>query len=228
MKERPILFSSPMVRAILDGRKTQTRRVVDVSRLRGGNFDHRGIGAFEWMENLLWRARAGGWNVWSKPIKCPFGNPGDRLWVRETFANEVQVEHDQPPPHNDGRPVWYDDDGLWHQAHYRATDPAPDLMYEDHPRDEPHCRWMPSIHMPRKASRITLEISGVRVERLNDICELHAQKEGAPLLSCGYDAKADLSFASHVKGFSNLWESINGHGSWEKNPWVWVIEFRRL
>lgn len=214
MKERPILFSGPMVRAILDGRKTQTRRVVkltDAGRVKKPG-SHKN------------------WHLGDPDavLACQYGEPGDRMWVRETFANEVQVEHDQPPPHNDGRPVWYDDDGLWHQAHYRATDPAPDLMYEDHPRDEPHCRWTPSIHMPRKASRITLEISGVRVERLNDICELHAQKEGAPLLSCGYDAKADLSFASHVKGFSNLWESINGHGSWEKNPWVWVIEFRRL
>ena len=213
MKERPILFSGPMVRAILDGRKTQTRRVVKL--------------------NAAGRVKEPGsprnWHLDDPDavLACPYGQPGERLWVRETFkavaSGEVKNGYGEVrygfAYQADGATRWQEHPTIIHDL--TGQPPTGPMQFNPVP-------WKPSIHMPRKASRITLEISGVRVERLNDICELHAQKEGAPLLSCGYDAKADLSFASHVKGFSNLWESINGHGSWEKNPWVWVIEFRRL
>lgn len=210
MKERPILFSAPMVRAIQAGTKTQTRRVVKLT----------GAG----------RVKAQGsprnWHIDDPEavLACPYGQPGDRLWVRETFVVERQVEHDQPPPHADGRPIQRCDDfgGMqWRQPHYRATDPTPELAYEDG-SGEPECRWKPSIHMPHWASRITLEIVSVRVERLKDISEPDARSEGCEPAWFG------KRFAGYSTAFAQLWESINGAGSWDANPWVWVVEFRKL
>jgi hypothetical protein len=136
-------------------------------------------------------------------LKCPFGVPGDRLWVRETWGDGEE---------NNCEPGVY----------YRATDPAWD-------EEETGFRWKPSIHMPRWASRITLEVTGVRVERLNDISEADAETEGcrAEVISgtAGYD---DQGVISAVEKFRELWESINGPGSWAENPWVWVVEFERI
>jgi hypothetical protein len=220
MKERPILFSAPMVRAILEGRKTQTRRVVKPQPESGHDGEpYWHVGGYRaWQYRGVTDTLRMGTN---NPLVCPYGQPGDRLWVRETFVVEHQIESDQPPPYNDGRPValGHGFGGTeWRQCHYRATDPVPDLMYEDHPRDEPHCRWTPSIHMPRWASRITLEITGVRVERLRDITMDDVFAEGC-MLSTSKEEPRD---------FQNLWESINGPGSWEANPWVWVVEFKRV
>lgn len=174
MKERPILFSGPMVRAILDGRKTQTRRIVKAKHL-------------PFMENLLGGFLDGKWN--QRPL--PYGQPGDRLWVREAWANTRG------------------DDSL--PTYYRSDERIEDLQRT----------WKPSIHMPRWASRITLEITGVRVERLQDISDLEARQEGL-----------QPDFYGSVMGckrkFIDLWESINGPGSWAANPRVWVIEFRRI
>lgn len=222
------------VRAILDGRKTQVRRAVKPQP------DAELGGEPYWF--------IGGYRVWpyreaSDPLRrarsllaCPYGAPGDRLLVREAFALEHSVEHDQPLPHADGRPVKrrHDDDidcvhPAWIQPHYRATDPAPELCYEDGPAGGSEgdfgCRWRPSIHMPRWASRITLEIESVRVERLQDISEADAVAEG-----CGQDGSVDgVYVANNPRGaFFHLWRQINGLDSWRANPWVWVVEFRRL
>lgn len=236
MNEYPILFSTEMVKAILDGRKTQMRRVM---RPQPYMSEHPAIGG-EIKPCLMWqRAKSSGtWMAWESRnwkfdlminTDCPYGQPGDRLWVRETFAIEHQIESDQTPPHNDGRPIKLGEafgGTEWRQCHYRATDPVPDLMYEDHPRDEPHCRWTPSIHMPRWASRIILEVTGVRVERVKDITWQDIAAEGCPpehhMDNCNGISHAMFGW------FGYLWDSINakrGH-SWDSNPWVWVVEFR--
>ena len=163
MTERPILFSAPMVRAILDRTKTQTRRVVKLKP--------------DYMETFL--------RLPNKVACCPYGQPGGRLWVRETFEDCESALHSC---------VLYRADG-----------------------GTPGTKWTPSIHMPRWASRITLEITGVRVERLRDNREADAISEGTPFPCGGW-----------VGGYQKLWESIHGPGSWDLNPWVWVVEFKRV
>ena len=217
MKERPILFSAPMVRAILAGAKTQTRRVVKppigyrcpdaMKHWTDVNFQNgrpvwlvRGeAGAFKWMP-------------------CPYGQPGDRLWVRETWAAHWMYDD---VPHSVARSNRCDlqrTDNRWFAA---DGDGAPSQH-----GSEPNGlrgRWRPSIHTPRWASRITLEITGVRVERLQDIRETDAQAEGAePLL-----VPPDGGSTVYTEGYRHLWEQINGPGSWDANPFVWVVEFRR-
>lgn len=173
MKDRPILFSAPMVRAILANTKTQTRRVARVNPM------HQGM------------ALEPGEMAHGIPLKtCPYGQPGDRLWVRETWAPLT---------------VGYA---------YRA-----DPVWNGPPAD----RWRPSIHMPRAASRITLEVTGVRVEKLQDISEADAQAEGA-----ARHISPAAFLTGHRQGYRLLWESINGPDSWAANPWVWVIEFKRI
>ena len=240
MKERPIIFSGPMVRAILEGRKTQMRRVVKPQPRTRADIGHFGAG----MPFI---------RTASKPVRCPYGQAGEKLWVRQTFALQTCVEGEYPP-FDDGRPVLRrpeeDIEGwqpLWAQAHYRATDPAPDLCCD---RDGcSQCRdydmgphWRPSIHMPRWASRITLEVTGVRVERLQDISYKDAIAEGVADMAVLCD-EMDPGWHNSVgettedvarrlrwpqRAYRNLWESINGAGSWDVNPWVWVIKFKRV
>jgi len=188
-RERPILFNGDMVRAILEGRKTMTRRVM---KHQPGEVTAVG-------RPLFFQDGDTGRRV---SPKCPYGQPGDHLWVRETFADEA----------GDTRKY------LGDHIYYRADGDGVDLQ---------DGFWTPSIHMPRWASRITLEVTGVRVERLQDISEEDAQAEGAePKLCTGYPYHNPPS--THTNGFCQLWESINGPGSWDANPWVWVVEFRRL
>lgn len=190
MNERPILFSTPMVRAILDGRKTQTRRVVKPCHMA---MDHGEAADGTCID-------AGYIPVWRL---CPYGHPGDRLWVRETFRR------------------W--PDGI----QYRADLPA------DDERDPSHFpRWKPSIHMPRDCSRILLEVTGVRAERLHAIGDKDARAEGAPCIdeASGREVlfpDADKA-GSWTLGFRGIWQSINGEASWDANPWVWVVEFERV
>lgn len=196
MKEIPILFSAPMVRAILDGRKTQTRRIVKLPR---GWADKYPICDPFAMPPAVWW-----WNGVHERVgvrqECPYGQPGDRLWVREAFSAMGDKSRQASP-------IFYRAD--------RATD---------------NCGWTPSIHMPRWASRILLEITDVRVERLQEISEADAKAEGTfgpePAVVGGEDC--EIGFPSHVQEFRHLWESINGEGSWIENPWVWVIEFKRI
>ena len=196
MRSTPVIFSAEMVRAILDGKKTQTRRLIKSyisENIRSG------------MSPLEWES--------VKKI-CPYGTRKDKLWVRETFVLESQVEHDQNPPYSDGRPIGGYEDS-WLMPHYRATDQTPDLMYEG--SDEPNCKWKPSIFMPRWASRICLEIEDIWIERLQDISEEDAADEGCNLVN-----------GSYVNPYKNLWQSIYGDDSWSENPWVWVVKFIKV
>ena len=187
MKERPILFSAPMVRAILEGAKTQTRRVV------------RGQVA------ALDRGHA---TIIGGP-SCPYGAPGDRLWVRETWT---AIDERGEAVSRRTRHV---DQNCGDRLVYRADDR---VLTE---------QWRPSIFMPRWASRITLEVTAVRVERLHDITEEDARREGvepAPFAKAGRPAGH-----LHLEAFEDVWDSINGkHAPWASNPWVFVIDFRRL
>ncbi len=212
MKQHPILFSAPMVRAVLDGTKTQTRRTIKTSAprlnlgdqfrfgpslseesvrksvpMRRGSYDfcgHVGQGSREAPETEI-------------NLKCPFGIAGDQLWVKETFS------------------LCESRRGDGHRAPlYRATA----LVGDD-------VKWKPSIFMPRWASRITLEIVKIRIERLNEISREDAAAEGVgPMRSDGRTHSGKHA----VDEFADLWDSINGPHTWEQNPWVWVVEFKRI
>lgn len=215
MAERPILFSARMVKALLDGRKTQTRRVV---KLLGADC----IEERAWETHFLqspwpWSPQADEW------LACPYGVPGDRLWVRETWA---------PLGKNDPsgkRVVYAAGPFLWGNS-----DPKVGVTW---PPPKNSCdavrvaRWRPSIHMPRWASRITLEVTGVRVERLCNISEDDALAEGALAARQAAEARG-LTTTDDVpsarRSFRRLWESINGADSWAANPWVWVVSFKRV
>lgn len=210
MRERPILFSAPMVRAILAGNKTQTRRGVK-EPISG--WLNNANGSYKVMDGQVFN-----YSFDQHLGNCPYGKPGDRLWVKESFWGcDAPGWGDQPC-------VVYDDE--WHGKEYRPAAVRP---------------WarkfgrIPSIHMPRDCSRITLEITGVRVERLNDISEddVDAECFGGdyptrvlPDLFPGHPD--DWSHLSMEQCFQRLWESINGPGSWDANPWVWVVEFEQV
>ena len=208
MKERPILFSAPMVRALLDGSKTQTRRAVKPPRTR------------EWF--VLEDHGSGWWPYQSDdgessncndgmehPYACPYGRPGDRLWVRE---NGWQRPERTPKMMSEGAHIWqpyaYDADAQFGLGIANKT-------YKD-------LGWKrrPSIHMPRWASRILLAVTEVRVERLQDISRGDAMGEGCPFpnMAKGDDPK---------KWYAEQWRQINGADAWDANPWVWAVSFRR-
>lgn len=200
IKERPILFSGPMVRAILSGAKTQTRRIVKVS----GSW---AVEETEFAESQLWPGYEDENGEWQW-IDCPYGKPGGRLWVRETFARS--------------RNNW-----LYAASSVVSDGPQGNVEEWDWDLSTPN-RWRPSIHMPRWASRLTLQITSVRVERLNEISEEDAIAEGCEreFAADGSDYGAGLTTA--CEQFERLWESINGNGSWATNPWVWVVSFKRI
>ena len=203
MKERPILFGAPMVRALLAGTKTQTRRPYKTKNggIQPNPNDRPG------MAQIL--------------RNCPYGQPGDQLWVRENFCDLLGtgVEH---------RP-----DVFATPQRYAFAADCPTDSYNDVARKDYGLKWKPSIHMPRAASRITLEVTGVRVERLQDISEADCIAEGCTQNANGYywggpHAVSGLKQLATAKGaYRDLWESINGPGSWDANPWVWVVEFKR-
>jgi hypothetical protein len=189
-RERPIIFSGPMVRAILDGSKTQTRRIAK-------EFDEMPN-----LDRILQR--------FPHPNGCRHGTPGDRLWVRETWA-----------PERDGT-ACPDDTGIL----YRATD----LGWDD---EDTGLRWRPSIFMPRTASRILLEITDVRVQRLQDISEDDARAEGidddaADKVLMMAEAMNQREPRPLASAFETIWDTIHGSGAWHANPWVWALTFRRL
>ncbi|MFC3902534.1 hypothetical protein SAMN05421749_103290 [Acinetobacter marinus] len=203
MKERPILFKTEMVQAILKGRKTQTRRVLKAQPPVKKNrvvplyqVEHKvtEVSFHEILKDDIPHC--------SSFFKCksPFGKIGDRLWVRETFC--YAWNEDDHICDKDGNPVWDVKDA---HIYYAASETKVDG------------KWKPSIHMPRWASRILLEITNIQVERLNDVSESDCVKEGV--------GSAFLRDCKKPK-FMQLWESINGADSWAENPWVWVIEFR--
>ncbi len=217
MKERPILFSSSMVRAILDGSKTQTRRVVKPQPDWVNENAGCGIATGGWImpspraDWLHWR----GSRLLRPEPRCPYGLPGDRLWVRENFAIVPRTAYAR----SDGVQQTLRPDDDHDAAIYRAG----------WDRSNGGFRWRPSIHMPRWASRILLEITDVRVERLQDISEADAQAEGVKVDGNGHAVRDDVVNVGGARtAFAELWESINGPDSWSANPWVWVIEFRRI
>lgn len=194
VKSRPILFSSPMVKAILGGHKRQTRRIL---KAKDPN-PERCITLHTLMANVLeWRLQDGRWfgiEGYDTLVyaDCPYGAVGDRLWVRETFCQ-------------------YGSGYIYRADYSGGLTPISDGIGGP---------WKPSIFMPRAASRITLEITGVRVERLHDISEDDARAEGVSKgMAC--------DDYSRVRHFQSLWEGINGKESWDANPWLWVLEFQR-
>jgi hypothetical protein len=206
-----------MVRAILDGRKTQTRRGIDLDQFGPSTtvgYDWTWRGQAPVRSIAQQRRHAGG--CWQEVRHdrlmslCPYGSHGDRLWVRESFWNGVNCYTDAS-----GEAVSYWTDKV--QYLEERSEPGP--WSEPYGSNVPWMVKRPSIHMPRKLSRITLEITGVRVERLNEIREADAISEGCQCAG----VPASLT---NVGAFAKLWESINGPGSWVANPWVWVVEFK--
>lgn len=206
MKERGIIFNTEMVRAILDGRKTQTRRIINPQpeltqksgfKWKGGLF---GAGSDDRETNRNFAHK-----------NCPLGKVGDRLWVRETFQAGLCTES---------------------TFAYKATHKPSDL---EEGWDE-IIKWRPSIHMPRFASRITLEITDVRVERLNNISPRDVVSEGLiQLPASGRYVRFEgaqyfgLAYRDHKEAFADLWDEVSKPDwSFESNPWVWVIEFKRV
>ena len=251
MNERGILFSAPMVRALLAGTKTQTRRVCEQQPYPNGTWNVQ-LQDFQCHNDFLPPSAmlmdAGGKALYTTSdlegweSECPYGLAGDRLWVRETWAKPAAL---------DPGPTVY-------RADYPACVPP---GFENLPAVD-EITWKPSIHMFRRDSRILLEIVSVRVERLNDISEADAKAEGVIQLDAddykrpevrtkegwalcptcagtglhdtlgpngGVNCDVDCRDCdTHVKLYQHLWESINGAGSWASNPWVWVVEFRRV
>ena len=227
-RERPLLFSAPMIRALLSGAKTQTRRLVDmrhISFIGGRDHDHDdpalwGFGDIDGCWHVLDR-KAQPWSGAGLPhesyaITCPHGSVGERLWVRETWAQVWKTEY--PPDDVRDCDVQYRAD--WPNDRYPGHWP-------DDCADDPACgRWKPSIHMPRWASRITLEITGVRVERLQQITDADAIAEGMPHPT---EWSLDCSSTPPTHHFRRLWDAENGKRCpWSSNPFLWVIDFRRL
>lgn len=215
MAERPILFNTAMVRAILAGTKTQTRRVVKPPRNRPAFvlLDH-GNGWWPYQSDDGESELCD--DGMEHPYTCPYGKPGDRLWVREAFMHEPA-------------------DYCWEASVSIPCRPASTVYRADFPDSRPGEGWKPSIHMPRCASRITLEVTAVRVERLQDISEADAVAEGVELEryvpvsdSAGMHASGEAEPTDPVHEYRDLWESINGPNSWDANPWVWVVEFKRV
>jgi hypothetical protein len=194
MKERPIIFSAPMVRAILDGSKTQTRRAVKPQPQ-------------ELAPNPSGRA------VLHEP--CPYGLPGDRLWVREGFkpiaSGEVKNGYGEVrygfAYKADSATVWAERPTIIHDL--SGQPPTGSMQFEERP-------WKSPIHMPHAACRIRLEITDVRVQRVQDISEADALAEGV------------RRQIKHAAAYAELWDSINGAGAWDANPWVWVVSFARI
>lgn len=239
MKERPIIFSAPMVRAILDGTKTQTRRIVngiDPDMPSGHFFKEydQGFVALEYID--------GHYHPWDGvAFRCPYGKPGDRLWVRETFHTSLigdagtAIDYKAGPETTNEQPY----------SNFTTSIEAYEWTAQKYKK-----HWMPSIHMPRWASRILLEVTDVRVERVQAISEADAIDEGIDTMIDQHQTKycrwhhahysdegvcidpgeCDCCGYSYVQHYTALWDSTNakrGYG-WEANPWVWVVEFKRI
>lgn len=241
MRERPILFSGAMVRAIIDGRKTQTRRVIKAKR--GWPIDFVGggpVGGPDWNDPNCWGFEDPNTTIWwllnsdgdgSQQIPSPYGQPGDRLWVREAWR--VGRPHDKTPPREILPNALEKDKGvtvLYEAGGWRSVGPAgreEPVYAADAPMPDWAGKRRPPMFMPRWACRLELEITGVRVERLNDCSAKDAIAEGAePLPPC--QLISQICPEDYVAGYRKLWDGINGTGAWDANPWVWVVEFRRI
>jgi hypothetical protein len=217
VKERPILFSAPMVRSILTGQKTVTRRVVKPQpTLETDDWVLDAGGTGKWMGSGPSPATGGTRQTWAW-ASCPYGKPGDRLWVRETWLPDPDADHEAWNNHTDTYVSW--------SGCGSRIDGVPPAL-----RNPRHCIyregwdggglvWRPSIHMPRWACRILLDVTDVRVERLQDISEEHAIAEGVDVSICQQFLETSptrhLCKLAALHGFSGLWESINGAGTWD-------------
>lgn len=226
-KERPILFNGAMVRAILSGQKTVTRRPIKGNQIptyiKSDSPEHQwmavvqdhprwGFGAFGATEEecAAELAMYGG---------CPYGRQGDRLWVRETWAADAQVDAVAPRDLSQGEPIHYPADGALRQTGCAMLTTG---------------KGRPSIHMPRWASRILLEITEVRVERLQDISDEHCAAEGVRamrddsgmLVGREGPGRYVTPWQTRIEAFRDIWQSTGG--DWDANPWVWVVEFKRV
>ncbi|MCR6136529.1 hypothetical protein NU406_29435 [Klebsiella pneumoniae] len=206
MTERGMIFNAEMVRAILAGRKTQTRRPIKWKQTRFTEIGEREDGSkWPWSEDAEHAC-----DFWHP---CPFGAVGDRIWVRETWSSDFAN--------------YYPNDRVWYAADNNRQldiDMVDGIRGIYSPESDVHVpfRWHPSIHMPRWASRILLEITGVRVERLQSITLGDICKE----VGCGLYDFRPATYGFQV--WEELWKSIYGAESWNANPWVWVIEFKRV
>lgn len=233
MKERPILFSAPMVRAILAGTKTQTRRAVkhEAPDEADGccSVEIDGVDTFCWVTGEDQDIHPS-----AKQFPCPYGQPGDRLWVRETFFAWGRWETRYSA--KKGRDEWHFVDMTLECGkayEYPATGGQPQPMGGARYRGGTTPTWWkrPAIHMPRAASRITLEITSVRVERLQEISEADAAAEGVIRKSehqAPWSGDGLRYWLTARDAFADLWQSINGPESWNANPWVWVVEFKKV
>ena len=213
MKETPLLFKPEMVRATLReiNPKEQTRRLIS-KLLKFGMITEFGVSdtpGYDWH----FRDKRMLWNDISHDMLlecCPYGKVGDRLWVKETWA--ARPDQDHLPPSQ------CDDTGLWWKASLNGTETGYAAC---------HGKWRPSIFMPRWASRILLEITAIRVERLQDISDADAKAEGVSFGNITDQVTGEID-CDAVEAYRYLWEKINGAGSWDDNPWVWVVEFKRI
>ncbi|EOW7176066.1 hypothetical protein ACOZ9G_001238 [Salmonella enterica subsp. enterica serovar Chester] len=210
MSERGMIFNAEMVNAILSGRKTQTRRHIKWKQTRFTEIAERDDGSlWPWAENC----ERGG-DIW---FACPYGEIGDRIWVRETW--QVIHDHIDESSHVEDRTyapsIPKEKDRYWHTVYAEH--------FGDKSREDRGFPWRPAIHMPRWASRILLEITDVRVERLRDLSEEDAKSEGIIPSAGGV-----LPGWEYRINFRDLWMDIYGTDNWEANPWVWVIEFKRV
>lgn len=213
LSERPILFSGPMVRALLAGAKTQTRRA-----MKAQPSERAGLYADRYNHSTQW----GFWLPDGRMLRpetfaCPYGDVGARLWVRETWCSAY------------GRGAWgtiFAADDAFVQGK-RQHEKGPHFNADD----RPPLRWRPSIFMPRWASRIALEVTEVRVQRVQDISEEDARAEGTEHLFCGVPKYSHPGCCGHRPAFRKLWDSINGKRpgcTWADNPWLWCVSFRRV
>lgn len=205
MKERPILMHTRSINGILEGRKSQTRRIIK----NVPNYDHCGKNIMEWALSGIYQDDSGQW--WldiqtdvddnsHEELRCPYGQTGDRLWVREQFSALESFDFFNPDTPDEVPEYWYWADG--------------------NPKFGDWTRPKPSIHMPRIACRIILEVTGIRVERVQEINIHDGQAEG---LNVG-----PLSASGVKNEFRELWDDTNGKGAWERNDWCWVVGFKRI
>lgn len=233
MKQKPILFSTPMVKAILEGRKTMTRRIVKPQIIDCSN-KHKGYTTASWKEepiSLKCKANSNEWycslcgngigSNGKSMYKCKY-QIGDILWVRETFGYNHAVEFGKSP-------------FVYKADTNSQTSLTKEKYYANGELKQVESYWHPSIHMPKEAARIWLEVTNVRVERLQDISDKDAVAEGIEANSrfgekvCMWKNYLEYDgFPYPIHSFQSLWESINGKQSWEANPWVSVIEFKRI
>lgn len=218
MKESQILYAGAMVRAVLADAKTMTRRVV------------KGAPSLVRWNPIVVAGRAGWEDEHGRPIICPYGQPGDRLWVRETWSviSHSWDRHGNRVKWTPNRPATAIREMPFGNGYYSghviyAADGPNEWSDDDDGGGEPRSLWHPSIHMPRAACRLVLEITDIRVERLQDITFADAQAEGWPSTVDGNPNPYDP-----ITWFKLLWEQLHGAGSWDANPLVWRISFKKV